>query len=241
MNEPVHIITAKENIAPLVLLPGDPLRAKYIAETFLENAELVNTVRNMFFYTGYYKGKRVTVGGSGMGCPSVGIYAYELYQFYNVEKIIRIGSSGSMREDIKILDVVLSIGSYSESSFAYHWSQSKERYIPSSMELNTIIADTADRRHMDVKIAPTITSDTFDVWSNINHILDRCPIKDKLGCCEMEGFALFHIAKCLGKQAAMLATVVDSKYQPNDTVSAEARQTSLNDMIELALESIVRE
>ena len=146
-----------------------------------------------------------------------------------------------MREDIRILDVVLSVGAYSESAFAYHWSQSRERYIPSSMELNTIIADTADRKHMDLKIAPTITSDIFDVWSSIDHILDKCPIKDKLGCCEMEGFGLFHIAKSEGKQAAMLATVVDSKFQPDDTVPPAMRQTALNDMIELALDSIIKE
>jgi purine-nucleoside phosphorylase len=239
--EPIHIVTEKSNIAPLVLLPGDPLRAKYIAENFLENYELVNEIRGMLYYTGYYKGKRITVGGSGMGCPSMGVYAYELYHFYNVEKIIRIGSSGSLRKDIKILDVVLSIGSYSESAFAYHWSKSRDRYIPSSMELNTIIADTADRKNMDVKIAPTITSDTFDVWNNIDHITDKCPIKDKLGCCEMEGFALFHVAKTEGKQAAMLATVVDSKFEPDDTVPPAARQTALNDMIELTLDSIIKE
>ena len=239
--EPIHIVTAKENIAPLVLLPGDPLRAKYIAENFLEKAELVNTIRNMYAYTGYYKGKRITVAGSGMGCPSMGIYAYELYHFYDVEKIIRIGSSGSLRPDIKILDVILSIGAYSESAFAYHWNQSNTRYVPSSMELNTIIADTADRKHMDIKIAPTITSDTFDVWYSIEHILEKCPIREKLGCCEMEGFALFHVAKTEGKQAAMLATVVDSRFEPDNTVSPEDRQTALNDMIELALDSIIKE
>jgi len=239
--EPIHIITEKDNIAPLVLLPGDPLRAKYIAETFLEDYKQVNDIRAMYYYTGYYKGKKITVGGSGMGCPSVGIYAYELYHFYNVEKIIRIGSSGSLRPDIKILDVVLSVGAYSESAFGYHWSKSKEKYIPSSMDLNTIIADTADRMRMDLKIAPTITSDTFDVWHDINHILDKCPIKEKIGCCEMEGFGLFHVAKSEGKQAAMLATVVDSKYEPNNTVPSSVRQTALNDMIELALESIIKE
>ena len=115
--EPVHIVTEKENIAPIVLLPGDPLRAKYIAEKFLTDAKLVNEIRNMYAFTGYYKGVRVTVMGSGMGVSSVGIYSYELYHFYDVKKIIRIGSAGSMNEDAKILDVVLSTGAYSNSSF----------------------------------------------------------------------------------------------------------------------------
>ena len=115
--KPVHIVTDKENIAPIVLLPGDPLRAKYIAEKFLEDYELVNIVRNMFAFTGYYRGKKVTVMGSGMGVASVGIYSYELYRFYDVEKIIRIGSAGSMNREARILDVVMSTGAYSNSTF----------------------------------------------------------------------------------------------------------------------------
>ena len=110
---PVHIVTDKKNIASRVLLPGDPLRAKYIAENYLENAELINTVRNMLGYTGYYKGKKVTVIGSGMGCASVCIYAYELYQIYNVKKIIRIGSAGAFNPNISVGDIVL--GNYSFS------------------------------------------------------------------------------------------------------------------------------
>ena len=107
-----HIESKLEDIAPVVLMPGDPLRAKYIAENFLEDAKLINKVRNMFGYTGTYKGKKVTVFASGMGIPSIGIYSYELYKFYNVEKIIRIGTCGSFNKDIKLLDVVLSSGEY---------------------------------------------------------------------------------------------------------------------------------
>ena len=116
--EPVHIVTEKENIAPLVLFPGDPLRAKYIAEKFLTNVRLVNKIRNMYAFTGYYKGKRVSVVGSGMGCPSASLYAYELYKFYDVEKIIRIGSAGADKNNVHILDTFLSPWYYSESSIA---------------------------------------------------------------------------------------------------------------------------
>ena len=117
--EPVHIVTEKENIAPIVLMPGDPLRAKYIAENFLEDYELVNTVRNMYAYTGYYRGHRISVVGSGMGCPSIGIYAYELYKFYGVEKIIRLGSCGAYVDNIDLLDIILVDNSYTESNYSY--------------------------------------------------------------------------------------------------------------------------
>lgn len=237
--EPVHIVTDKENIAPLVLLPGDPLRAKYIAERFLTDCKLVNTIRNMYAFTGYYKDKLITVMGSGMGCPSVGIYAYELYKFYDVKKIIRIGSSGSNREDVKILDVVLSTGAYSESTFAYHWNKSTDKFINSSEELNKSILSTAKEMNIDVKYGPTLTSDVFDVYMPIDHIAEKCPIKDDLMCTEMEGFALMHIAKFCERDATMLTTVVDSKFEPV-VVSPEDRETSLNTMITLALEAITK-
>ena len=239
--EPVHIVTEKNNIAPIVLLPGDPLRAKYIAENFLEDAVLVNSVRNMLGYTGYYKGVRVTVMGSGMGVASVGIYAYELYHFYNVEKIIRIGSSGSLNPDAKILDVILSTGAYSESSFENTLIKSEDSFIESSKELNTVILDTAKELNItNLKYGPTYTSDVFDVYCDITDLINRCPIKDDLMCVEMEGFGLMHIAAYCKKEATMLATIVDSKYQPDIVVSPEDRETSLNTMITLALESIIK-
>lgn len=238
--EPIHIVTNKENIAPIVLLPGDPLRAKYIAENFLENYTLVNTIRNMFIYTGYYNNKRITVASSGMGCPSVSIYAYELYKFYNVEKIIRIGTSGTLNKGIKILDVIMSNGVYSESSFAYQFDGTKEKFIKPNNVLNNIIENTAKEENIELKIGPTLTSDVFDVYTPINHIIDNCPLKNELLSCEMEGFALFHIANVLQKEAAMLMTVVDSKFEPNNSISAEDRQNSLNKMIKLALESIIK-
>ena len=237
--EPMHLVTEKENIAPLVLLPGDPLRAKYIAEKFLKNAKLVNTIRNMYAYTGTYKGERITVMGSGMGCPSVGIYAYELYKFYDVKKIIRIGTSGSMRPDVKTLDTVLSTGSYSESSFAYQMGKFYDKYIEPSYDLNKIILATGREKGIDIKLGPTITSDVFDVYESIDHVLEKCPIKSELVCCEMEGFGLFHVARVCERDAAMLVTVVDSKFEET-VITPEQRETSLNEMIELALDSIIK-
>lgn len=144
--EPVHIVTDKKNIAPLVLFPGDPLRAKYIAEKFLTNIKLVNKIRNMYAFTGYYKDKLVTVVGSGMGCPSASLYAYELFTFYGVEKIIRIGSAGADKKNIHILDTVLSTGAYSESSIAYQWGGYTDKFIKSNDELNEIIKKTAKEK-----------------------------------------------------------------------------------------------
>ena len=134
-----HIESNLDDIAPVVLMPGDPLRAKYIAEKFLDNAKLINSVRNMFGYTGTYKGKRVTVFASGMGIPSIGIYSYELYKFYNVEKIIRIGSCGTYDKDIKMLDIILSTGAYCKSHFDELLDGVDIDFIQSSDSLNRSI------------------------------------------------------------------------------------------------------
>lgn len=237
--EPVHIVTDKKNIAPLVLFPGDPLRAKYIAEKFLTNIKLVNKIRNMYAFTGYYKDKLVTVVGSGMGCPSASLYAYELFTFYGVEKIIRIGSAGANKENIKLMDTVLSTGAYSESSIAYQWGGYTDKFIESNNELNEIIKETAKDKNIDIHVGPTLTSDVFDVYASIDHIIDTCPIKDKLLATEMEGFGLFHVARICKKQASMLITIVDSKFDTR-VVSPEMRETHLDNMIILALESIIK-
>lgn len=239
--EPLHIVTEKENIAPRVLFPGDPLRAQYIAEKFLTDYRLVNTVRNMYAFTGYYKNKLVTVMGHGMGCPSAGLYAYELFNFYDVDKIIRIGSSGAFKDTIKKMDICLSTGSYSESSFAYHWSKSRDKFFESSTSLNKDILIASEEINVPVKVGPTLTSDTFDPYSPIDHIINACPIKDELIAIEMEGFALMHIASVMNKQATMLLTVVDSKFEPDNIVTPEMRETSLDKMIYLALEAIIKD
>ena len=159
-----HIESKLEDIAPVVLMPGDPLRAKYIAENYLEDAKLINTVRNMFGYTGTYKGKRVTVFASGMGIPSIGIYSYELYKFYNVEQIIRIGTCGSFNENIKILDVIVSSGAYCKSYFDELLDGVDIDFIQSSYELNRKIINKAKERNIELKYGKTITSDVFDLY-----------------------------------------------------------------------------
>jgi purine-nucleoside phosphorylase len=237
--EPVHIVTDKKNIAPLVLFPGDPLRAKYIAEKFLTNIKLVNKIRNMYAFTGYYKDKLVTVVGSGMGCPSASLYAYELFTFYGVEKIIRIGSAGANKENIKLMDTVLSTGAYSESSIAYQWGGYTDKFIESNNELNEIIKETAKEQNIDIHVGPTLTSDVFDVYASIDHVINTCPIKDELLATEMEGFGIFHVARICKKQASMLITIVDSKFDTR-VVSPEMRETHLDNMIILALESIIK-
>lgn len=237
--EPVHIVTDKKNIAPLVLFPGDPLRAKYIAEKFLTNIKLVNKIRNMYAFTGYYKDKLVTVVGSGMGCPSASLYAYELFTFYGVEKIIRIGSAGANKENIKLMDTVLSTGAYSESSIAYQWGGYTDKFIKSNNELNEIIKKTAKEQNIDIHVGPTLTSDVFDVYASIDHVINTCPIKDELLATEMEGFGIFHVARICKKQASMLITIVDSKFDTR-IVSPEMRETHLDNMIVLALESIIK-
>ena len=236
--KPIHVVTAKGNIAENVIMPGDPLRAKYIAEKFLEDPVLINTVRNMFGYTGTYKGKRVTVMGSGMGIPSIGIYSYELFYFYDVKNIIRIGTAGALNPNVKIGDVVLSTGCYSESSFAYQYGKLYDKYIDSSIDLNLKILKTAKEKNMNVALGPTLTSDVFDVYVNIDHVFDKCPILSELVACEMEGFGLLHVARMQQKEATVMMTVVDSKYDQENAMTPEEREKALDDMIVLALESI---
>ena len=233
-----HIGCEKEDIAETVLMPGDPLRAKYIADNFLEDAKLINEVRNMFGYTGKYKGKRVTVFASGMGIPSIGIYSYELYKYYGVKNIIRIGTCGSFNKDVKLLDVILSSGAYCKSYFDELLDGIDIDFIQSSNELNRKIMNTAKVKKIELKYGKTITSDIFDLYTDDktrfrNHFPDM-----EFLAVEMEAFGLFYIANKLGKEATCLMTVVDS-ISDKRSLTSEDREKSLNDMIELALESII--
>ena len=233
-----HIESSLEDIAEVVLMPGDPLRAKYIAEEFLTDYKLVNTVRNMLGYTGYYKGKRVTVFASGMGVPSIGIYSYELYKFYHVEKIIRIGTSGSFHKDVKLLDVVLSTGAYCKSYFDQLLDNHDINYVEASYTLNDKIKKVAEDAHIPLKVGKTITSDVFDLYADNEEVFrTNFPGDDYLSV-EMEAFGLFYIAKKLGREASCLMTVVDSFYDKR-SLSSEERERSLNQMIELALDTAV--
>lgn len=233
-----HIESKKEDIAKNVLMPGDPLRAKYIAENFLEDYKLINTVRNMYGYTGKYKGKEVTVFASGMGVPSIGIYSYELYKFYDVENIIRIGTCGSFHEDIKLLDVVLSSGAFCKSYFDELLDGVDLNFIQSSAELNRKIMNKAKERYLNLKVGKTITSDVFDLYCDDEEkFRGNFPDMNFLAV-EMEAFGLFYIANKLGRNASALMTVVDSLYDKR-SLSSTDREKSLNDMIEMALESII--
>ena len=234
----IHCNANKEDIAEIVLMPGDPLRAKYIAENFLEDAKLVNTVRNMLAYTGTYKGKRVTVFSSGMGMPSMGIYCYELFKFYGVEKIIRIGSCGAYNENLNLFDTILVDHSYTEGNFAYEWNEEDCHVAKSSDELNLKIEEAAKLNNIKYVKGNTLCNDCFDGYlADIPAFINRFPKELDIIACEMEAFALFYIAKYLGKQASCLLTVVDSYYKNLESTSEE-REKSLNDMIVLALESI---
>ena len=234
----VHIDSKKEDIAEVVLMPGDPLRAKYIAEKFLTDYKLVNRVRNMFAYTGYYKDKRVTVFASGMGVPSIGIYSYELYKFYDVKKIIRIGTSGSFNKDIKVKDVVLSSGAYCKSYFDQLFDGEDIDYIESSKSLNDTIINTANSLNIPLKIGKTITSDVFDLYSDsMEKFKSNFPEDDYLAT-EMEAFGLFYMASKFKREATCLLTVVDSFYDKN-SLTSEEREKSLDQMITLALEAAI--
>ena len=232
-----HIESKKNEIAESVLMPGDPLRAKYIAEKFLTDYKLVNRVRNMFAYTGYYKGKRVTVFASGMGIPSIGIYAYELFQFYDVKRIIRIGSAGSQHKDVRVKDVVLSMGAYSLSYYDKLLDGTDKNIARSSFQLNEKILKTAKKLNMPVVYGLTMTSDVFDVYVDYNKFRKNFPNVNFLAV-EMEAFGLFYLGEKFKRDTACLMTVVDSKYEKKELTSEE-REKSLDEMIILALESLI--
>lgn len=228
------------DIAKTVIMPGDPLRAKYIAENFLDDYKLVNSIRNVYAYTGFYKGKQITVMASGMGMPSMGIYCYELYKFYNVENIIRIGSCGGYTPDLKLFDIILSEKVFSESSFAYTLNNDDCHIVESSKYLNDIIENTAKETQINIVKGNTNCSDCFDLYmTDVNQFLSRVPDNFNSIACEMEAFALFYVAKMFGKNACCLMSVVDSKFISTE-VTAEDRETGLNNMIYLALEASLK-
>ena len=227
------------DIAKTVIMPGDPLRAKYIAENFLDNYKLVNSVRGMYAFTGIFKGKEITVMASGMGMPSMGIYSYELYKFYGVENIIRIGSCGAYRPDLKLFDIVLSENVFSEGNFALTLNNENCHIVSSNKDLNDVIKSTVNQTNINILSGNTVCTDCFDVYmTDVNQFLTRIPENFNPAAAEMEAFALFYVAKVLNKKAACLMSVVDSKYI-KEIATPEERQTGLNNMIKLALESAV--
>lgn len=230
-----HNAAEKGQIAKTVLMPGDPLRAKFIAETFLENPVQFNTVRNMFGYTGTYQGKPISVMGSGMGMPSIGIYSYELYSMYDVENIIRIGSAGAYSADLKIYDVVLATSAYSESSFAKTQCGTEEDHIEPSADLNDKIRAAAKKLGIPLAESCIHSSDVFYREGGKEYVDE---LVGKHGCkaVEMESFALFNNARVLGKKAACLLTISDS-FVTSEVTTAEERQNSFTNMMKIALEA----
>lgn len=223
------------DIAKTVIMPGDPLRAKYIAENFLTDYKLVNDVRNMYAYTGFYKGKQITIMASGMGMPSMGIYAYELYKFFDVENIIRIGSAGSFNKDVEIMDIVLSSCSYTEGNFAYNFSNKKCFSAESSSELDELIIKKAKELKLNIKYGKTFCAECFDPYLETDEYRKRMP--DDILAVEMEAFALFYLAKYFNRKASCLLTISDNIINKK-AITAEERSKALTDMITLALEVV---
>ena len=217
-------------------MPGDPKRSEYIAKKFLKDYRLVNSVRGMTAYTGYYKDRLVTIFPSGMGNPSMGIYSYELFKEYEVENIIRIGSCGGYSETLKLNDVILVTGSYSESTYAQVLDGYKDKIISSSDDLNLVIESTAKDNMINIVKGNVFCSDAFYEMSY--DFRKRASEKDVLGI-EMETFALFNNARKFGKNATALLTVSDLFFS-EEKLSSEDREKNLNDMIILALESCLK-
>ncbi len=228
------------DFAKTVVMPGDPLRAKYIVENFFDDYKLVNQVRGMYAYTGTYKGKKLSVMAHGMGMPSVGIYTYELYKFYDVENIIRIGSCGAYKPELKLFDIILSENVFSESNYALTLNNEICHIASSSNELNSIIEKTAIENNISLTKGNSVCTDCFDVYmTDVNQFLGRVPDGFNPVSAEMEAFALFYNAKLLNKNASCLMSVVDSKFI-TEIATTEQRQSGLNNMIRLALDSAIK-
>ena len=227
----IHISANKEEISNTVLMPGDPLRAKFIAETYLTNYKLINNTRNMFGYTGYYKNKRISIISSGMGNASMGIYSYELFNDYDVDTIIRIGTCGSYKKELNVFDLILVNNSYSNSNYGLDMGYN-ENYISSNEEINKIIGETANKYGINITRGNIHTTDAFYNKDYSEYLKYNC-----IGV-EMETFALFVNAKVLNKKASAILTVSDNLITKN-VISKEEREKSVIKMIELGLESTI--
>ena len=236
MNHPLptpHIGAQYGEIAKTVIMAGDPLRAKFMAEHFLDNPRQINSIRGMLGFTGTYKGKEVSVMGHGMGIPSIGIYTYELYNFYDVETIIRVGSAGSLREDLKIGDLVIAMGSCTNSNYAMQY-ELPGTYAPiADFDLCRRAAEACERFGYNYRVGNVFSSDTFytenahnDKWINMGVL-----------CIEMEAPALYMNAARAGKKALVICTISDH-ILTGEVTSAEQRQTSFTHMMEVALSLI---
>lgn len=227
-----HNGAIKGEIAKTVLMPGDPLRAKYIAETYLENPVQVTSVRNMLGFTGTYKGKELSVMGGGMGMPSMGIYSYELYHFYDVDQIIRIGSAGSLQDKVELMDVVIAMGACTDSNYAYQYGLPGTFAPIADYELLAKAVEAAGKQGTKAVVGNVLSSDIFynadsgvnDKWRNMGVL-----------AVEMETAALYMNAAAARKKALCMLTISDLVYG-DEKLSAEERQLGFGKMIEIALE-----
>lgn len=232
-----HISAKKEDIAKTVLMPGDPLRAKFIAETFLESPVLVNNVRGVQGHTGTWKGVPVTVMASGMGIPAIGIYSWELYNFYDVDNIIRIGSAGAMRDDLKLMDIVAGQGACTDSNFAHQFELNGTFAPIADYTLLSNCVEAAKEKGIDMKVGNILSSDNFYSPSNC----DNSTKWRDMGvmAVEMEAAGLYMNAARAGKRALCICTISDHLYR-SEALSSEQRQLSLTQMIEIALDTAVK-
>ena len=232
-----HNAAVAGDIAKTVLMPGDPLRAKFIAETYLEDAVCFNTVRNMLGYTGTYEGKPVSVMGGGMGIPSIGIYSYELYHFYDVDAIIRVGSAGGMAEDLELGDVVIGMGACTDSNFASQYNLPGTFAPIASFDMLERAVGIAREMGVEPKVGNILSSDVF--YGDDPTMYDRWAKMGVLAV-EMESAALYMNAARAGKKALCLVTISDIPAT-GEELSAEARQTTFTQMMEIALKTAVAE
>ena len=232
-NTPTAHNSAKTgDFAKTVLMPGDPLRSKYIAETYLENPRQVTAVRNMFGYTGTYKGKEISVMGGGMGMPSIGIYSYELFNFYDVDQIIRIGSAGALQDHMKLMDVVIGMGACTDSNYAYQYGLPGTFAPIADYELLNQAVETAKRQGTNVVVGNVLSSDVFyNAMGNVNDLWRGMGVL----AVEMEAAALYMNAAKAGKKALCMLTISDHLYT-GEHLSAEDRQLGFKKMMEIALE-----
>ena len=226
-----HNGAEKGDIAKTVLMPGDPLRAKYIADTYLKDVKCFNTVRNMFGYTGTYEGKEVSVMGGGMGMPSIGIYSFELYHFYDVDQIIRISSAGGISDKVKVRDLVIGMGASTNSNFASQYKLPGTFAPIADFGLLRKAVEIAEEKNIPVAVGNILSSDTF--YTDDETANDQWK-KMQILCVEMEAAALYMNAARAGKKALCMLTISDHLYT-GEALSAEERQTSFHEMMEVAL------
>ena len=226
-----HIGCTPEDFAKTVLMPGDPLRAKMIAETYLTDAKLVNNIRGIQGYTGYYKGKRVSVMASGMGMPSIGIYSYELYNVFNVESIIRVGSAGGLNRSLKLFDIVIAQGACTNSNYAHNFALPGIFAPIADFGLLRKAAENCESKGLPYKVGNILSSDTF-----YNDAVDQ-GAWTKMGvlAVEMESAALYMNAARAGKKALCIYTISDLIFSGEET-TPEQRQNAFHDMIQVALD-----